>query len=105
MPEEKTRKNRGFLIFFKIFSIVLIVAVVCFVGYLSYRFISDPEQFSAWIKSHGMWGYAVYVGITILQIIVTVIPGVPRNGPVRPWSIYRQPYILRPRQKIRPGLR
>ena len=77
MTEEKTRKKSGFLTFFKIFSIVLIVAMVCLVGYLSYRFIADPEQFSTWIKSHGVWGYVVYVGITILQIIVTVIPGGP----------------------------
>ena len=77
MPEETKKKNKAFLTFFKVFSIVLIVAMVCLVGYLSYKFIADPHQFSAWIKSHGVWGYVVYVGITILQIIVTIIPGGP----------------------------
>ncbi|MBP5261839.1 MAG: TVP38/TMEM64 family protein [Clostridiales bacterium] len=71
------QKNKAFLTFFKIFSIILIIAVVCLVGYLCYRFISEPKEFSAWIRSHGMWGYLVYIGITVLQIIVTVIPGGP----------------------------
>ena len=77
MPEEKTGKKSGFITFFKIFSIVLIVAMVCLVGYLSYKFIADPKEFSGWIRSHGIWGYLVYIGITILQIIVTIIPGGP----------------------------
>ena len=76
MNEDK-QKNKAFLTFFKIFSIILIIAVVCLVGYLCYRFISEPKEFSAWIRSHGMWGYLVYIGITVLQIIVTVIPGGP----------------------------
>lgn len=77
MPEEKTGKKSGFLLFFKIFSIILIIGVVCLVGYMCYRFMSEPKEFSAWIRSHGIWGYLVYIGITILQIIVTVIPGGP----------------------------
>ena len=77
MPEEATKKKSGFLLFFKILSIVLIIGVVCLVGYLSYRFLADPKEFSNWIRSHGIWGYAVYIGITILQIIITVIPGGP----------------------------
>jgi len=77
MSENKPAKNKGFIKFFKVFSIILIIAVVCLVGYISYRFISDPQQFSAWIKSHGIWGYLVFIGITILQIIITVIPGGP----------------------------
>lgn len=77
MPEEKTGKKSGFITFFKIFSIVLIIAMVCLVGYLSYKFIADPKEFSGWIRSHGIWGYLVYIGITILQIIVTIIPGGP----------------------------
>lgn len=77
MPEEKTGKKSGFITFFKIFSIVLIIAMVCLVGYLSYKFIADPKEFSGWIRSHGVWGYLVYIGITILQIIVTIIPGGP----------------------------
>ncbi len=77
MQEETVKKKSGFLLFFKILSIILIIGVVALVGYLSYRFLSDPKEFSGWIRSHGMWGYLVYIGITILQIIITVIPGGP----------------------------
>ena len=37
----------------------------------------DPEYFDQWIRSYGIWGKAVYVGITVLQVIVAVIPGEP----------------------------
>ena len=39
--------------------------------------LSDPEYFDQWIKGYGIWGKAVYVGITVLQVIVAVIPGEP----------------------------
>lgn len=77
MSENRPAGKNGFIRVFKIVSVILIIAVVCLVGYICYRFMSDPEQFSAWIKSHGIWGYVVYVGITILQIIITIIPGGP----------------------------
>ncbi len=75
--EEKKEEKKTHLKVFKVVSIIAIVLIVCLVGYISYRFIADPEQFSTWIRSHGVLGWVVYVGITILQIIVTVIPGGP----------------------------
>ena len=77
MSENRPAGKNGFIRVFKIVSVILIIAVVCLVGYICYRFMSEPEKFSAWIKSHGIWGYVVYVGITILQIIITIIPGGP----------------------------
>ncbi|MBR2524309.1 MAG: TVP38/TMEM64 family protein [Clostridiales bacterium] len=77
MPDTEKKKNSKFITVFKVVSAILIIGLVCLLGYLSYRFIADPREFSSWIRSHGIWGGVVYVVITILQIIITVIPGGP----------------------------
>lgn len=41
------------------------------------RFASEPERFRSWIQDQGFWGYAAYVGMVILQIVIALIPGEP----------------------------
>lgn len=70
---EKTRKLLAAL------SIVVFVlfcaAVFWFVGRPMVRFASEPEQFREWIDARGIWGRVAFVGMTVLQIVVAVIPG------------------------------
>lgn len=41
------------------------------------RFVSDPEQFRAWVDSCGLWGQLAYIGMVVLQVVVALIPGEP----------------------------
>lgn len=41
------------------------------------RFISEPEQFRAWVESHGIYSRIAFVGMVVFQIIVAIIPGEP----------------------------
>lgn len=41
------------------------------------HFVSEPEQFQAWVDERGLWGHVAFVGMIVLQIIVAVIPGEP----------------------------
>lgn len=41
------------------------------------QFVSEPEQFRAWVDSYGLLGPLAYIGMVVLQVIVAVIPGEP----------------------------
>lgn len=41
------------------------------------RFVSEPEQFRAWVDERGVLGALAYVGMVVLQIVVAFIPGEP----------------------------
>ncbi len=56
---------------------VLILVLAKVIGRPLVEGFRNPEYFDQWIKGYGVWGKAVYVGITILQVIVAVIPGEP----------------------------
>lgn len=51
--------------------------VFWFAGKPLIRFVSQPEQFRAWVDQHGIWGPLAFTGMVILQIIVAIIPGEP----------------------------
>lgn len=72
---DKQRKmlySIGMIIF-----ILLTLAVSYFIGRPLIRFVRQPEQFRAWVQSHGLLGQAAFLGMTILQIVVAIIPGEP----------------------------
>lgn len=64
-----------------IIALVIAVAVmgllVWLVGTPLVRFASQPEQFRAWVDSHGFGGRLAYMGMVILQVVVALIPGEP----------------------------
>lgn len=41
------------------------------------RFISQPEEFRAWVESHGIYSRIAFVGMVVFQIIIAIIPGEP----------------------------
>lgn len=60
--------------------VVFILFTLCiawFVGRPLIRFVRQPEQFREWVQSHGLLGQAAFLGMTILQIAVAIIPGEP----------------------------
>ena len=57
--------------------VVLFAALAWFVGRPMIRFARQPEQFHAWVDSHGVWGCAAYAAMVFLQVVVAVIPGEP----------------------------
>lgn len=66
----------------KIYGIISVATVLLFVGFITYlvylrfkEFGDTPEHFRDFIASYGWRGRFVAVGIQILQIIITLIPG------------------------------
>lgn len=57
--------------------ILLMAAVTYYVGKPMIKFVSEPERFRAWVDNHGIWGRLAFLGMTMLQVIVAVIPGEP----------------------------
>lgn len=68
----------------RIVSIASCALFLAFFGLIAYyigrpmiRFVKAPEQFRAWVDAHGIWGWAAFIGMQILQVVVAVIPGEP----------------------------
>lgn len=57
--------------------ILLSLAVAWFVGRPLIRYLDDPEAFRQWIDARGWLGRLIFVGISVLQIVVALIPGEP----------------------------
>ena len=57
--------------------VLLSAALAWFVGRPIVRFARQPEQFRAWVDSHGAWGPLAYVAMVFLQVLVAIIPGEP----------------------------
>ena len=73
-----TAKQKKLIGWAAIAIFLLLSAVVgWFVGRPLVRFASQPEQFRQWVDGHGLMGYAAYVGMVFLQVVVAVIPGEP----------------------------
>lgn len=73
-----TEKQKKWITAAGIAVFVLLSAAVCwFVGRPLVRFVSEPEQFRAWVDAHGIWGRLAFVGMVVLQVFVAFIPGEP----------------------------
>lgn len=57
--------------------LLVCAAIGWFVGRPLVRFAAEPEQFRAWVDSHGPWGGALYMAMVFLQVLVALIPGEP----------------------------
>lgn len=57
--------------------ILFTLAVSWFVGQPLIRFVRQPEQFRAWVQGHGLLGQLAFLGMTVLQIVIAIIPGEP----------------------------
>ena len=57
--------------------ILFTLAVSWFVGRPLIRFVRQPEQFRAWVQGHGLLGQLAFLGMTVLQLVIAIIPGEP----------------------------
>ncbi|MCM1308829.1 MAG: TVP38/TMEM64 family protein [Butyrivibrio sp.] len=73
-----TDKKKKIIVSAVVVSVVILMAAVTYyVGKPMIKFVSEPERFRAWVDNHGIWGRLAFLGMTMLQVIVAVIPGEP----------------------------
>ena len=73
---EKKRKQAVALIGLGL-ALAMAVSIFWFVGRPMLEFVSQPEQFRAWVDSHGVWGRLAVLGMMMFQVFVAIIPGEP----------------------------
>lgn len=68
----------------KMIGILILLAVLLFWGIVFYavgepmiKLVSEPEVFRAWVDKRGFMGKFLFVGMIVLQMIISVIPGEP----------------------------
>lgn len=80
---KKTGTNQGWnykktvILISLVIIIALSVFVFFFVGKPLLRWISEPEKFREWVDSHGVYGRLAFLGMTMLQVVIAMIPGEP----------------------------
>jgi uncharacterized membrane protein YdjX (TVP38/TMEM64 family) len=67
--------------------VVSLLSILVFIGLFIFlffavgrpliQFVENPEQFRAWLDSFGVWGRVIFLGMTLLQILIGIIPGEP----------------------------
>lgn len=57
--------------------ILMTVFIFIYVGKPLIRFVSEPEKFREWVDEKGALGRLAFLGMTMLQVIVAIIPGEP----------------------------
>ena len=48
-----------------------------FIGRPMIEFVSNPEAFRIWVKSHGILGEIAFIGMTVFQVVIALVPGEP----------------------------
>lgn len=71
------RRRRAVSILSAAVFVGLFVFLFFAVGRPLVQFAREPEQFRAWLDGYGAWSRLVFLGITLLQIIIGIIPGEP----------------------------
>ena len=68
----------------KIVSIISLIVLLIFFGIIGWfigrpmlEFVSEPVKFRQWVESHGIISDIAFIGMTVLQVIVALIPGEP----------------------------
>ena len=80
---KKTGTNQGWnykktvILICLVIIIALSIFVFFFVGKPLLRWISEPEKFREWVDSHGVYGRLAFLGMTMLQVVIAMIPGEP----------------------------
>ena len=66
-------------------AIALFMTVLIMTGLVLYfsepliEMMADKDEFRAWIHSYGPWGWLIFIGLEVLQVIISVIPAGPVN--------------------------
>lgn len=73
-----TQTHKKIIVIASIIGFVLLsITVFLYVGKPLIKFLEEPEKFRDWVDSHGIISYFAFIGITILQVVVAIIPGEP----------------------------
>ena len=57
--------------------VLFCAAVTYFVGVPMVRFVSEPQKFRNWVQSHGVWSRFAFIGMTVFQVVIALVPGEP----------------------------
>ena len=57
--------------------LIAIILIAIIIGRPMVQLALEPERFREWVHQRGAWGQVAYIGMTMLQVIVAVIPGEP----------------------------
>lgn len=57
--------------------ILFFLFIFIFVGNPLLHFLNDPERFRQWVDNAGIWGRLCFIGMVVLQVVVSIIPGEP----------------------------
>ncbi len=71
----RSKKFHG--IFIVILILIFATLVSIFIGIPLLKFASEPEKFRTTITDLGIWGYLLYIGMLLFQIIFSLVPGEP----------------------------
>ena len=72
---EKQKKLAAWLV--AAVALLFAVWVAWYIGAPMIEFVSQPQEFRAWVQEHGIWGKVLFVGMVLLQVVVAIIPGEP----------------------------
>ena len=72
-----TRKQRILRLAVTLTAVALIALLLWLLSRPLLRFLSEPEQFRAWMQEHGVWGAAAFILMNMLQVFAAAIPGGP----------------------------
>ena len=76
--QHMSRKKRHWIgILLIALAVVFAALIIVYVGVPMVKMAKDSEAFKAYIDSLGAWGWLIFIGMIILQVIVAVIPGGP----------------------------
>lgn len=76
--EKLTKKQKnivGIVIFLLFLAFCGIVG--WFIGRPMIEFVSRPEEFRSWVDSHGIFGRIAFIGMTVFQVVIALVPGEP----------------------------
>ena len=60
-----------------VIAVAAVVLISVFAGIPLVHFASEPEKFRAWIDETGVWGRLAFIGMTVLQVVIALLPGEP----------------------------
>ncbi len=60
-----------------ILFILFCAAVGWFIGRPMIQFVSNPQQFRAWVDQRGLWGRIAFILMVMFQVVIAFVPGEP----------------------------
>ena len=76
--QHMSKKKRHWIgILLIVLAVVFTVLMIGYIGIPMVKMAQDTEALKAYMDSLGAWGWLIFIGMIVLQVIVAVIPGGP----------------------------